>query len=413
VIRVPLLPHATKPWIVLRALAWVVVAAIIYASLFPFQLSLARFAERLEGDWFTPMLVARSSPVDTVANLFFYIPLGFAVVLRGHASNGRRLLVAVGWCAALSASMEFIQHATTTRTPSALDFGLNVVSGTAGGLLALASSRIQGRLATATWLRSGRLQPVEIAIGILWLCLHAAPFIPRMGVYRTIASLDEVRGWEWTLSGAALWSCRHLLMALSLRLILVREKFWQVYLLALSGSLLAQAMFIQHKLSPDEIIGGAVILATVTLTRGIRTSRILLPTCALALAIYGLSALAPFDFSPMPQHFRWLPFTGVLESGVQFGFFSMVGKLFVFLALLWMATRARIGLMPATLALFLVSLLLEVIQIYLPGRAPEMTDPVLVLVPALLLWLVNRQETGFATVASGARENPRGRVRPG
>jgi hypothetical protein len=79
------------------------------------------------------------------------------VLLRGHASPLRRLLTAVGWCAALSATLEFIQHATITRTPSALDFSLNVVSGMAGGVLALASSRIQARLASVTWLRSGRL----------------------------------------------------------------------------------------------------------------------------------------------------------------------------------------------------------------------------------------------------------------
>lgn len=379
-------------------------AAIIYASLFPFQLSLARLAERLEGDWITRMLVARSSPIDTVANLFFYIPVGFAVVLRGHASPLRRLLVAVGWCAALSATLEFLQHATITRTPSALDFSLNVVSGMVGGVLALASSRIQARFASVTWLRSGRLVPVEITLVLLWLCLHAAPFIPRMGVYRTLASLDEVRAWEWTLSGAALWSCRHLLMAISLRLLVVRERFWQIYLLGVAGSLLAQVVFIQHKLSPDEIIGAAVSLAIVAPTRGARTSRILLPICLLALVVYSLSALAPFDFSGVPQSFRWLPFTGVLESGVQFGFFSMTGKLFVFLTLLWLATRAGIGLTSAATVLFLVTLLLEVLQIYLPGRAPEMTDPVLVLVPTLLLRLLNRPAAGSATGAQGISE---------
>ncbi len=398
--QAPAPTRPAKPSIILRALPWVVVAAIIYASLFPFQLSLARLAERLEGDWITRMLVARSSPVDTVANLFFYIPLGFVVLLGGHASPLRRLLTAVGWCAALSATLEFIQHATITRTPSALDFSLNVVSGAAGGLLALTSSRIQARLASVTWLRSGRLLPVEIALVVLWLCLHAAPFIPRMGVYRTLASLDEVRAWEWTLSGAALWGCRHLLMAISLRLLVVREKFWQILLLGIAGSLLAQVLFIQHKLSPDEIIGAAASLAIIALTRGIRTSRIVLPICLLALAAYSLSALAPFDFSGVPQSFRWLPFTGVLESGVQFGFFSMTGKLFVFLSLLWLATRAGMGLASAATVLFLVTLLLEVLQIYLPGRAPEMTDPVLVLVPAVLLRLLSRRETGFASDAS-------------
>jgi VanZ family protein len=89
---------------------------------------------------------------------------------------------------------------------------------------------------------------------------------------------------------------------------------------------------------------------------------------------------------------------------VQFGFFSMTGKLFVFLTLLWLATRAGIGLTSAATVLFLVTLLLEVLQIYLPGRAPEMTDPVLVLVPTLLLRLLNRPAAGSATGAQGISE---------
>ncbi|MBK9253793.1 MAG: hypothetical protein IPM70_18740 [Proteobacteria bacterium] len=47
--------------------------------------------------------------------------------------------------------------------------------------------------------------------------------------------------------------------------------------------------------------------------------------------------------------------------------------------------------------LFLVTLLLEVLQIYLPGRAPEMTDPVLVLGPAVLLRLASRREQASPT----------------
>jgi hypothetical protein len=145
VTQAPAPTRPAKPSIILRALPWVVVAAIIYASLFPFQLSLARLAERLEGDWITRMLVARSSPVDTVANLFFYIPLGFVVLLGGHASPLRRLLTAVGWCGALWATLEFIQHATITRTPSALDFSLNVPR-RCGRIAGTTSSRIQARL---------------------------------------------------------------------------------------------------------------------------------------------------------------------------------------------------------------------------------------------------------------------------
>jgi VanZ family protein len=399
---------------ILRVLPWVVLAAIVYASLYPFELSLTRLSSQLRSDWCARMLVARSSPVDTVANLFFYIPLGFAILLRtGRKANTfRAVLLGVGLCMGLSLALEILQHATATRTPSLLDLCLNTVSGTAGAALAIWSPQFHARLTSTAWLRHGRLRPAEVTIAALWLCLHAAPFIPRMGLYRTIASLDDVRIWEWSLSATALWVCRYLLLATILRLVLQRARFWVAYLLVIAGSLAAQIVFIQHYLSPDEIMGAAIVVPIIGMMREIRSVQTLLPIWSLALLAYTVSALAPFNFSSAPQTFDWLPFTAVMESGVQFGFFSMTGKVFVFLALLWLAMQAKVSLFAATAFLFLATSVLEMIQIYLPDRAAELTDPVLVLLPALLLLLLNRQEKLSATGASVARGNPRDRAHP-
>jgi hypothetical protein len=140
-------------------------------------------------------------------------------------------------------------------------------------------------------------------------------------------------------------------------------------------------LFIQHKPSPDEIIGAAQAWPSSP-DPGIRTSRIVLPIPAGAGSLFAVGPA--FRFSGVPQS-RWLPFTGV---PVWRSLILQHDGQVVRVLSLWLARgRAWPGF---GRVLFLVTLLLEVLQIYLPGRARN-TDPVLKR-PAVLLWLLSRRE---------------------
>jgi VanZ family protein len=134
--------------------------------------------------------------------------------------------------------------------------------------------------------------------------------------------------------------------------------------------------------------------------RALRTEKTLRAVWWLVVGGYALAAVAPFNFSAQAQTFHWLPFTGVLESDVQNGFFSLTGKVFVYLGLLWVATKAGSTLAGATVELFAIALVLELVQIFLPGRAAEFSDPMLVVLPAVVMAAAQRHRAAVKRPSS-------------
>jgi VanZ family protein len=390
-----------------RPLLWMVLVLIAYASLYPFAFHWRHLWEMLNRHWLTIMVHARSAPVDTVANLFFYIPLGFTLTHRVAPSRALavRLLICTLIGLMVSFTLEVVQFAVPSRTPSLLDVLLNTLSTSLGVMLAIFYARIEGRWNSGGWLRQSRIDPIVAVMLIAWLCLVAAPFIPRLGIYRVWESLELVRHWEWSVSGTARWFASYLLMATTLRIVLVRDRFWWILWLALTVSFGAQIFFVQHRLEPDEIAGVIAALPVIALCRGVRTEKTLHFVGWLIVIGYVLYSLAPFDFSVRAQTFHWLPFTGLLESSVQDGFFSLVGKAYIYFGVLWIATLTGTRLSAASAMLFVIALALELLQIFLPGRVAEFTDPTLVIFSALVLSLARTRTAAGRDASVGYGEN--------
>jgi VanZ family protein len=119
-------------------LAWLYVALIVYASLYPF------------GGWQAargPLLAFLGQPwprwwtgFDLVANLLGYLPFGALVCLaavRMGRPPGWSFAAAVGSGALLSTTMELTQSFLPQRVPSNLDLALNTLGATIGAGLGL------------------------------------------------------------------------------------------------------------------------------------------------------------------------------------------------------------------------------------------------------------------------------------
>jgi len=65
-------------------------------------------------------------------------------------------------------------------------------------------------------------------------------------------------------------------------------------------------------------------------------------------------------------------------------------KVFWYTTLIWLGTRAGLRLRAATGTAVLLVTMIEVTQQWLPGRSPEITDPLLTLAFAVLLGVVSR-----------------------
>jgi hypothetical protein len=120
---------------------------------------------------------------------------------------------------------------------------------------------------------------------------------------------------------------------------------------------------------------------------------------AIAVIIHGL---APFIFLSAPHQFYWVPFQASFLSLWEQGIAVLLGKFFLYGALLWLLHESGIRLALATAATALLLAAIEVMQIYLPGRSSEVTDPLIALILGLVFWSFkpcNNAKRGTASLA--------------
>jgi hypothetical protein len=103
-----------------------------------------------------------------------------------------------------------------------------------------------------------------------------------------------------------------------------------------------------------------------------------------------LAELAPFHFAggPAARAFNWVPFRGLFRADWRGGFVILFRKSFWYGSVLWLWRASGISLAWTTVAAAAALFLLERVQVYLPGRTPEITDVVLAVLIGVLLWLL-------------------------
>ena len=115
-------------------------------------------------------------------------------------------------------------------------------------------------------------------------------------------------------------------------------------------------------------------------------------SAVLLISVLILRGLAPYQWSSTANPFSWIPFSGFLEANREFSMLTFLRKCFWYGSAIWLL-RA-VGWRLATAAIVVAALLgaIEVVQIHLPGRFAEITDPLLALILAATLGLVERRQ---------------------
>ena len=373
----------------------IVVALISYASLYPFDLQWSRLADSLDGTSLRQFATPPSKPSDTIANLLFYVPLGFALLRR--FDRRRRFIARLVYCVAIGAGisllMEWLQHMVPGRTPSLLDVGLNAISTGLGAFIGNAVHRTESSRVLRPWLNNTTIDPVVVALLACWIAMHTIPFLPQLGLYRSWEAIESVRNLVWTSGRSAWWFACYLVVASLLATVVRPQRFVNAIHRGRRASLLAQILFRQHRLEFDECIGFAIALPLVAwLQRS--------PAWAGSVQLWGfilvglvVAALYPFDFTPPPRALNWLPFSGVLDAEMQSGAASLLAKTFVYGGAVWVGMRAFENPIVPTTLLVVVTTALEVLQTLLPTRTPESTDPLMVLLLAGLIAVARRRRS--------------------
>jgi VanZ family protein len=377
----------------MRRIFYLTCALIAYGSLYPFHFIardsplgvLSVFADSLH------VHLDRSEIHDLLVNLLVYIPVGFFFVLdeRDHRPAWRRCLHATLAGAALSLCMETAQYWVEPRSPSLIDLLTNTISAAAGAILGVVFAH-RARHAFGTLSETVLGHPSSaLFLGILWF---AALFTP--GDWGRTGAMNHIRA----LLATPHLGPGHVLVSFSQWLgmgalaaaILGRNR--APALLLLAGLATPLRLFVPgQRLELYDFLGAAAAIC-VWYAPAFRRR---LSTRAIAFLLAGgllVEGLRPWHFSSQTASFQWIPFVSMLDSPDWAPTLLVLFRKAAFYGTaVWAVARAGLGVPGATVFIALELGLLELAQIFLPGRTAETTDPLLALVLGMILLHFDRK----------------------
>ena len=370
-----------------RRILAIVVALILYGSLYPWQFQARHYGRNplwiLLHTW--PSSFDRYLVWDVGVNITLYVPLGIFgfLAVSERASRVVRILAPLALALALSASIEMLQLFDDSRQCSLADVASNAMGAAvgiaAGALYRVKLQRLLARQGTASLLRPSG----AVLLLSCWLGYQIFPLFPAWGrtsLVNRLAALKAVSAVSPvdTLVVFAEW------LAVACLLESIRKTKTNGVLALLLLLVPARLLIASRTLAWSDIVRAAAAYAAWLCLprRWVRRAAPVLLAGALIL-----SELSPFHFQGA-RAFNWVPFRGLFRSTWQDGFVVLFRKSFWYGSVLWLWRASGRSLAWTTLVAAAALFLLEQVQVYLPGRTPEITDAVLVLLMGVLLWLL-------------------------
>jgi len=359
----------------------ITLAIIIYGSLYPFALH-ARPQPRDMVTVFVASLAQRPGRGDLIANVLLYVPFGLFLALALPARLGAvaRSGGTIGAGCMLSGAIEMAQLYHLGRVTSLYDLATNTLGTAAGALTAVLGHRVLTLPAGSTL-----ADPAAAVFAVSWLGYRLVPFVPTLD-FQALKDTVKPLFFAPTLTGREL--LRHLvswlLFAVLASAAIARRRHLPSLLLPFLGTEMARLFLVNARLTPAELIGGA--LATLLWALPIRGARGWLAlTAGLTVAVLLIEGLAPFAFHPTPTALHLIPFYGFLDGAIEINVQSLLQKLFLYGGLVWALTQLGWNKRTATGAVAVLLLAIELAQRHLPGRTAEITDPLIALCATIVI----------------------------
>jgi VanZ family protein len=376
----------------LKRILLLMVLLILYGSFYPWHFRAVHLTANplwiLLHSW--PDVFDRFAFRDAVVNVTLYVPFGvFCFLSLGESRSpiSRSALVVLA-AATLSASIEMAQLFAPGRVCSLSDVACNVAGAAIGILLGASFPTAISQAAMETEEAGAFRLSAVVALLYLWAGYQLFPFFPAIGRYALRLKLT-------ILSSPEAWSARDLFESLGgwLAASALFESLvgrWIVRALAVALLLLPLRLFIVDRtLSGSEVVGALAGAGLGLLLRRLRRPR--LAAGVLTVAALVIAGLLPFKFSSAPQGFIWVPFLPMLQTPWETALLILLRKSFLYGSAVWLLTENRRRWLTASLTVAAALAIVEGLQIFLPGRTPELTDPVLALLLGFGLMLLDRR----------------------
>jgi glycopeptide antibiotics resistance protein len=241
----------------------VVVALILYVSLYPFRFHAEAPAVL---DTLRELNWARAGRSDMFNNLLLYVPFGFCLVLVAEPRLGRLWGIALGAACGtlLSLGIEVTQASITPRVPSLTDLSLNA----AGALI--------GALAGSTWhALDARMMPrgnpigrsgaVALTVLVLWLIARLWPLWPDASLRQIKRAVRPLFNPEFSWPELAAYFVGWLVVAQAVFHLVKRQRSVDAFLLVIAVVLVGRTLTAGNALVFAELAAIAVLLPVLVL----------------------------------------------------------------------------------------------------------------------------------------------------
>jgi VanZ family protein len=373
--------------------AAIIVAVILYSSLYPFTFytpegGVGPLKHLLQSWAETP------GRGDFIANIFFYLPLGFfgSHAVAGSTHNLRRILLVTLVGGLLSTAMELAQYYIAERVSAADDVYANLIGTVLGAIV----GNFAGR--DFLWLpfREITANRVPCLLLGLWLVYRLYPYVPTIDLHKYWDALKPVvfhprpTGYD-LFRYTAIW----LTVGGLIEAIGGRRRGWLLFPLFITAVLAAKVAIIDKTLSAAEIDGAAIALAMWLLLAISVSARIRVTATALLFAAYIVAErLEPFQFTPYGRAFGWIPFRSFLYGSVEVNMTSFLEKAFLYGALIWLLDKSGLRSGVSTILVAILLFATSWAEIYLPGRSAEITDALMALLIGAIISAIKTPTEG-------------------
>ena len=382
----------------------IVIVLIVYGSLYPWDFHSTQLAASpfwvLLHSW--PDHIDRFLFRDIAVNVAIYLPVGVFgfLAFRQKFHTPFALTVTVLLALALSSSIEMTQLFDDARECSAFDVVCNV----SGTVLGVALGYVHQQWLKRFFARAETTKLLHPSGAVLlfytWLAYQGFPLFTVLSRTRlddkfrylfvavSISPLETFSYFvEWLVVAQLL---ENVLGANRTRRLLPPP----LLLLVLAAKLLVAGRIVTW----SELAGAVLACICWYFLSGDRRRTAVVGGLIVSLLI--VRGLVPYHWSRIANPFSWVPFGGFLRAEWDFGLLTLLQKCFWYGSAVWLLRAAGWRLIHAAVAVAVLLGAIEVIQIHLPGRVAEITDPLLALILAMTLGLLDRFESERSNLSS-------------
>ena len=375
----------------MKFLFFIVVLLIAYGSLFPFEFEL-QIANDAAVDQFLTSWSQISSRGDIFANIALFLPFGYLGIKALYPCNTRASQVFWILTVALlfAVALQVLQLVIPSRVANLGDALWNVLGAALGATLAVLRRRSCSR---PRFFELPRGAEVPAILLVSWVSYRLMPFVPGIDLQLLKDSLKPLLLQPQisvldTFHDFSAWLAVFLLAAAALpgR----RSDFLVMAAIPIIFAL--EVVIVGNWVSASNVLGAmAAVACWLIVLRNVETQK----QWAAGLLAFSvvIQGLFPLEMRHAPVGFGWIPFTGFLEGSMFLNTQVLFEKVFFYGTIIWLLRHSTYNPVGSATVVVILLTAVEVSQIYFGGHTPEITDPLLAILIATALQVMESRRS--------------------